>query len=230
LKPHLRKCWVIPPEHSGEFVAHMEQVLELYHLPYNPQIPMVCMDEQPVQLVKETRQPLPAAPGKPEKRDYEYERNGTANIFMFTEPLNGTRHVSVTEQRTAVDWANEIRDLLEVRYPEAARVRLVCDNLNTHGIGSLYEAFPPEKARELLKRLEIFHTPKHGSWLNIAEIELSAFTGQCLDRRIPDIETLRHETRAWEKRRNARHKGVDWQFTTQNARIKLKRLYPQIQE
>ena len=208
----------------------MEEVLELYHLPHNPQIPLVCMDEQPVQLIKETRRPLPAAPGKPEKVDYEYERNGTANIFMFTEPLNGTRHVSVTEHRTAVDWANEIRDLLEVRYPEAARVRLVCDNLNTHGIGSLYEAFPPAKARELIKRLEMHHTPKHGSWLNIAEIELSALTGQCLDRRIPDIETLRHETRAWETRRNECHKGVDWQFTTQNARIKLKRLYPQIQE
>jgi len=230
LKPHLRKCWVIPPEHSGAFVAHREEVLELYHLPYNPHIPLVCMDEQPVQLVQETRPPLPAAPGKPEKVDYEYERNGTANIFMFTEPLNGTRHVHVTEHRTAVDWANEIRDLLEVRYPEAAQVRLVCDNLNTHGIGSLYEAFPPEKARELSKRLEMHHTPKHGSWLNIAEIELSALTSPCLDRRIPDIETLRNETSAWEKRRNACHKGVDWQFTTRNARIKLKRLYPQIQE
>jgi hypothetical protein len=208
----------------------MEQVLELYQLPYNPKMPLVCMDEQPVQLIKETRQPLPAAPGKPEKVDYEYERNGTANIFMCTEPLNGTRHVHVTAHRTAVDWANEIRDLLEVSYPEAERVRVVCDNLNTHGIGSLYEAFPPDTARELVKRLEIHHTPKHGSWLNIAEIELSALTGQCLDRRIPDIETLRNETSAWEKRRNACHKGVDWQFTTQNARIKLKRLYPQIQE
>ena len=230
MKPHLRKCWVIPPEQSGEFVAHLEEVLELYHLPYTPDIPLVCMDEQPVQRIKETRQPLPAAPGKPEKVDYEYERNGTANIFMFTEPLNGTRHVHVTAHRTAVDWAHEIRDLLEVDYPEAERVRLVCDNLNTHGIGSLYEAFPPEKARELVNRLEIHYTPKHGSWLNIAEIELSALTGQCLDRRIPDIETLRNETRAWEKRRNARQKGVDWQFTTQNARIKLKRLYPQLQE
>ena len=188
------------------------------------------MDEQPVQRIKETRPPLPAAPGQLEKVDYEYERHGTANIFMCTEPLNGTRHVRVTAHRTAVDWAHEIRDLLEVRYPEAERVRLVCDNLNTHGIGSLYEAFPPEKARELIKRLEIYHTPKHGSWLNIADIALSALTGQCLDRRIPDIETLRNETRAWEKRRNECHKGVDWQFTTRNARIKLKRLYPQIQE
>jgi DDE superfamily endonuclease len=207
----------------------MEEVLELYRRPYDPHIPLVCMDEQPVQLIQETRQPLPAAPGKPEKGDYEYERNGTANIFIFTEPLNGTRHVRVTEHRTAVDWANELRDLLEVRYPEAPRGRLVCDNLNTHGIGSLYEAFPPEKARELVQRLEMHHTPKHGSWLNIAEIELSALTGQCLDRRIPDIETLRHETSAWETRRHACPKGVDWQFTTQNARIKLKRLYPQMQ-
>jgi hypothetical protein len=226
----LRKYWVIPPEQSGAFVAHMEQVLALYHLPYNPQIPLVCMDEHPVQLIKETRPPIPAAPGKPEKVDYEYERNGTANIFMFTEPLKGTRQVSVREQRTAVDWAHEIRDLLEVAYPEAERVRLVCDNLNTHGLGSLYEAFPPEKARALVKRLELYHTPKHGSWLNMAEIALSALTGQGLNRRIPDIETLRHETSAWEKRRNACHKGVDWQFTTQNARIKLKHLYPQIQE
>lgn len=208
----------------------MEQVLELYHLPYDPKIPLVCMDEQPVQLIKETRQPLPAAPGQPEKVDYEYERNGTANIFMFTEPLKGTRQVKVREQRTAVDWAYEVRDLLEVVYPDAERVRLVCDNLNTHAIGSLYEAFPPEQARALRKRLELYHTPKHGSWLNIAEIELSALTGQCLDRRIPDIETLRQETSAWEQRRNACHKGVDWQFTTQNARIKLKHLYPQIQE
>jgi hypothetical protein len=208
----------------------MEQILELYHLPYNPKLPLVCMDEQPVQLIKETRQPLPAAPGKPVKVDYEYERNGTANIFMFTEPLQGTRHVHVTEHRTAVDWAHEVKDLLETRYPEAERVRLVCDNLNTHGIGSLYEAYPPDQARALATRLEIHYTPKHGSWLNIAEIELSALTGQCLDRRMPDIETLRKETRAWEQRRNAHHQGVDWQFTTQNARIKLKRLYPQLQE
>jgi hypothetical protein len=207
----------------------MEEILDVYQMPYDPQAPMVCMDEQPVQLIKETRQPLPAAPGQPEKVDYEYERNGTANIFMFTEPLTGTRHVRVTEHRTAVDWANEIRDLLAVRYPEAARVRLVCDNLNTHGIGSLYEAFPPEQARRLASRLEIHHTPKHGSWLNIAEIELSILTRQCLDRRIPDMETLTKETQLWEQRRNASQKGVDWQFSTLDARIKLKRLYPQIQ-
>ena len=220
--------WVIPPEHSGEFVAHMEDVLDVYQTPYDPQVPTVCMDEQPMQLIKETRPPLPAVPGQPEKVDYEYERHGTANIFMFTEPLTGTRHVRVTEHRTAVDWAYEIRDLLEVRYPEAARVRLVCDNLNTHSIGSLYEAFPPEQARRLASRLEMHHTPKHGSWLNIAEIELSALTLQCLDRRMPDMATLREETHQWEQKRNRSPKGVDWQFSTHDARIKLKRLYPQM--
>lgn len=221
--------WVIPPEHSGAFVAHMEDVLDVYQMPYDPQVPLVCMDEQPVQLIKETRQPLPATPGQPEKVDYEYERNGTANIFLFTEPLSSTRHVRVTEHRTAVDWANEIRDLLEVRYPDAVRVRLVCDNLNTHGMGSLYEAFPPPQAHRLASRLELHHTPKHGSWLNIAEIELSVLTMQCLDRRIPDLETLTKETQQWEQRRNAAQKGVDWQFSTLDARIKLKRLYPQMQ-
>jgi hypothetical protein len=221
--------WVISPEHSGEFVAQMEDVLAVYQQPYDPQVPLVCMDEQPVQLLKETRPPLPAAPGQPTQVDYEYERTGTANIFMFTEPLIGTRHVHVTEHRTAVDWAHEIRDLLEVRYPEAVRVRLVCDHLNTHGIGSLYEAFPPEQARRLASRLEIHHTPKHGSWLNIAAIELSVLTMQCLDRRIPDLETLTKGTQQWEQRRNAAPKGVDWQFSTLDARITLKRLYPQIQ-
>jgi DDE superfamily endonuclease len=221
--------WVIPPAPSGEFVAHMEDVLEVYHRPYDPQIPMVCMDEQPVQLIREVRPSLPAEEGKPERYDYEYERNGTANIFMFTEPLSGLRTVSVREHKTAIDWATEVQQLLDSRYPEAERIRLVCDNFNTHGIGSLYEAFPPEQARGLASRLEIHYTPKHGSWLNIAEIELSALTLQCLDRRLPDLETLREETKQWEQRRNASHKGVDWQFSTLDARIKLKRLYPQMQ-
>ena len=221
--------WVIPPAQSGEFVAHREDVLEVYHRPYEPQIPMVCMDEQPVQLIQEVRQPLPAEEGKPERYDYEYERNGTANIFMFTEPLSGLRTVSVREHKTALDWATEVQQLLDTRYPEAERIRLVCDNLNTHGIGSLSEAFPPEQARGLASRLEIHHTPKHGSWLNIAEIELRALTLQCLDRRFPDLETLRDETKQWEQRRNASQKGVDWQFSTHDARIKLKRLYPQMQ-
>jgi hypothetical protein len=181
-------------------------------------------------LVKEVRQPLPAVEGTPERYDYEYERNGTANIFLFTEPLGGFRTVSVREHKTAIDWATAVQQLLDSRYPAAERVRLVCDNLNTHGLGSLYEAFPPAQARRLASRLEIHHTPKHGSWLNIAEIELSALTLQCLDRRLPDIETLREETTQWEKRRNASQKGVDWQFSTHDARIKLKRLYPRIQD
>jgi hypothetical protein len=191
----------------------MEASLDVYQTPYDPQVPVVCRDEQPGQLIKETRQPLPAAPGQPEKVDYAYERNGTANIFLFTEPLRGIRHGHVTEQRTAVDWAAEIRDLREGRYPDAARVRLVCDNLNIHGMGSLYEAFPPEQAPKLAARLEIHHTPKHGSWLTIAEIELRVLTMQCLDR----------------QRRNTSPKGVDWQFSTLDARSKLRRLYPQIQ-
>jgi hypothetical protein len=187
------------------------------------------MDEQPVQLIKATRPPLPAVPGQPEKVDDEYERHGPANICMFTEPLTGTRYGRVTAHRTAVDWADEIRDLLEVRDPEAARGRLVCDTLNTHRIGSLYEAFPPEQARRLASRLEMHHTPKHGSWLNIAELERRALTLQCLDRRRPDMATLREETPQWEQKRHRSPKGVDWQFSTHDARIKLKRLYPQMQ-
>jgi hypothetical protein len=207
----------------------MEDILELYCLPYDPNIPLVCMDEQPRQLIKETRTALSAMPGKPRRVDYEYERNGTAALFMFVEPLGAWRHVDVREHRTALDWAHEIRELLEVHYPHAPFVRLVCDNLNTHKIASLYEAFEPAQARVLAKRLEIHYTPKHGSWLNIAEVELSALSGQCLSRRIPDMDTLHHETQAWEQKRNARQKGVDWQFTTHDARIKLKHLYPQYQ-
>jgi len=229
LKPHLRIGWCIPPGQSGEFVAHMEDVLELYCLPYNPAVPLVTTDEQPVQLTKEIRNKIAATPGHPERIDYEYERNGTAAIFMFTEPLGSWRRVSVRKRRTSVDWAHEIKQMLDVDFPEAEKVILICDNLNTHKIASLYEAFEPHEARRLVKRLEIHHTPKHGSWLNIAEIELSVLTKQCLDRRIPDMEKLQAETKAWEQDRNARQKGVDWQFTTQDARIKLKRLYPQIQ-
>lgn len=207
----------------------MEDILELYRLPYNPLIPLVCMDEQPVQLTKEKIQPLPMGQGTPMRVDYEYERNGMADIFMFTEPLRGYRYVSVRERRTAVDWAQEIRYLMEICYPQAERICLVCDNLNTHKLGSLYQTFDPDEARQIAKRLEIHYTPKHGSWLNIAEIELSALTIQCLSRRIPDIQTLHRETKTWEIQRNAHQKGVDWQFTTKDARIKLKRLYPQIQ-
>ena len=204
----------------------MEDVLEVYTRPYNSEYPVVCMDEQPTQLIKETRQPLPFKPGKPRRFDYEYERNGTANNFMFTEPLSNWRKVKVRQRKTATDWANEIRELLEEDYPDAKKVILVCDNLNTHKLGSFYEAFAPQQARQLLNRLEIHYTPKHGSWLNIAEIELSVFTKQCLDRRIPDIKTLQAEASAWYSGRNVERKKVDWQFTTKDARIKLKRLYP----
>jgi len=207
----------------------MEDILEVYCLPYDPARPVVCMDEQPVQLLKETRLPVPAAPGRPARYDYEYERNGTANIFLFTEPLAGWRHLQVTGQRTRLDWAGQIRWLLDAQYPDVEMVRLVMDNLNTHGIGSLYAAFPPEEARRLARRLNLHHTPKHGSWLNIAEVELSAFTRQCLARRMPDQVTLAREAAAWEQARNAAQKGVDWRFTTADARIKLKNLYPQIQ-
>lgn len=220
---------MIPPEEDSDFVAHMEDVLDVYKRPYDPQLPVVCMDEQSTQLIKETRSKVPAAPGRPERVDHEYERAGTAVNFMFTEPLAGWRKVNVRERKTKLDWAEEIRELLEVDYPEADRVVLVCDNLNTHTIGSFYEAFAPAQARRLARRLEIHYTPKHGSWLNIAEAELSVFTRQCLDRRIPTVAALRAQARHWYRERNATQKGVDWQFTTDDARTKLHRLYPQIQ-
>jgi hypothetical protein len=207
----------------------MEDVLDLYQRPYDPKYPVVNMDEKPLQLIKETRTPLPAKPGKPQRYDYEYERGGTANVFLFTEPLRGWRTVDVRAHRTGVDWAHQIKSLLDAHYPTAEKVRVVCDNLNTHKVASLYEAFEPAEARRLACRLELHYTPKHGSWLNIAEIELSVLTKQCLDQRIADLETLRHETKAWEHERNAKQTGVDWQFTTEDARIRLKRLYPQYQ-
>ena len=206
----------------------MEDVLDVYKRPYNPDYPVICMDEQPTQLVKEMRQPIPMEPGQPERFDYEYERAGTAANFMTTEPLGGWRKVNVRDTRTAIDLAHEVKELLDVDYPDAKKVTLVWDNLNTHVPASLYKAFEPAEARRLLDRLEIHYTPKHGSWLNIAEIELSVFTRQCLDRRIPDIGTLRSEAKAWANRRNAAQCGVNWQFTSDNARIKLNRLYPQI--
>ncbi len=221
---------MIPPEQNADFVAHMEDILEVYRRPYDPRSPVVCMDEQPMQLIKETRLPLPGEPGKPERYDYEYERMGTANHFLFTEPLGGWRRVHVRSRRTGIDWAQEVKTLLEEDYPDADQVTLVCDNLNTHRMASLYEAFEPAEARRLAERLHIHYTPKHGSWLNIAEIELSVLTQQCLDRRIPDLPTLERETHAWQQRRNTRQKGVDWQFTTEDARIKLKRLYPKIKD
>ena len=230
LKPWLRQQWVIPPQTDAEFVCAMEDVLDVYTRPHDPARPVVCLDELSKQLVAETRVPLPAEPGQPERVDYEYERCGTANLFLTGEPLAGRRHVTATERRTAVDFAHEVRDLLEVRYPHAEKVVLVMDNLNTHKPAALYEAFEPAVARALLDRLEIHHTPKHGSWLNVAEIELSVLSRQCLDRRIPDLETLTREVAAWEQARNADPRPVNWRFTTPDARIKLKRLYPSIQD
>jgi DDE superfamily endonuclease len=204
----------------------MEAVLDTYAQPYNPRFPVICLDEQPVQLLKETRIPIAATKDFPKRVDYEYERAGTAAIFMFTEPLSGWRSVTVRNQRTKSDWAMEVATILRTNYADAEKVTLVCDNLNTHTKGAFYEVFPPEEARAILRRLEFQYTPKHGSWLNIAENELSALTRQCLDRRIPTLEILQQETAAWAADRNAKQKGVDWQFTMEDARVKLKRLYP----
>jgi len=218
---------VIPPKRNAEFVACMEDILDTYERPYDAKFPVVCMDEQPVQLIGETRIALPVGPGQPRKYDHEYRRNGTAVNFMFTEPLAGWRKVDIRQSKTMIDWAQETRALLEVDYPQAEKVILICDNLNTHKIASLYEAFLPQEAKRLRDRLEIHYTPKHGSWLNVAEIELSLLTRQCLDRRLPDIPSLQRQAKAWYEKRNAKQKSVDWQFTSVDARIKLKSLYPQ---
>ncbi len=213
---------MIPPKQDGEFVAAMEDVLEVYKRGRNREYPLVCMDEQPTQLLKETRTPLPAEPGEAAKHDYEYERNGTAANFMFTAPLENWRRVSVRERKTKIDWAQEIRQLVDTDFPEASKIVLVMDNLNTHTPGALYEAFAPQEARRILERREIHYTPKHGGWLNMAEIELSVFTRQCLDRRMPDLATLRSEAVAWNASRNDSGIGVDWHFTTSDARVKVK--------
>jgi len=207
----------------------MEDVLEVYHRPYDPSRPQVCLDETSKQLVGETVQPLPAEPGQPERFDYEYVRNGTANLFMISEPLAGWRHAMVTERRTAVDFAEVLRWLAEDVYPEADQIVLVMDNLNTHKLASLYAAFAPEQARRIAERFEVHYTPKHGSWLNVAEIELSVLSRQCLDRRIESIEELLTQLEPWEMERNDRAVGVNWRFTTADARIKLHRLYPAVQ-
>ncbi len=207
----------------------MENVLEAYQRSYDPRFPLICMDELSKQLTIETQTPLPAKPGCPECFDYEYVRNGTANIFAFTEPQTGWRHIAVTDQRTKTDWAHEIRKLVDVHRPDAERITLVMDNLNTHSLGSLYEAFPPQEARRIIHRIEVVHTPKHGSWLNLAEIELNVLTRQCLARRIPDQQTLIDETTAWQEKRNGKQPRIDWQFTADDARVKLKHLYPKNQ-
>jgi transposase len=221
----LKKQWCIP-QVNAEYVAAMEDVLDLYAEPYDPTRPKVNFDETNKQLIQETRQPLPAEPGQPERYDYEYERKGTRNVFLFTEPQAGWRHINVTEQRTMLDFAQQMKWLVDERYPQAEKIRVVLDNLNTHKPASLYETFTPAEARRLLTKLEFHYTPKHGSWLNMAEIELSVLQRQCLDRRIPDEETLKREIAAWEEYRNVERATIDWRFSVTDAREKLKQLYP----
>ena len=221
--------WVIPPKEDEEYVAAMEDVLETYEKPYNEKHPVICMDEQPVQLTKETRTPLAATNTHPQRVDYEYERAGTASLFMFTEPLAGWREASVRQRRTKEDWAIEMAEHLEGRYADCEQITLVSDNLNTHTKGAFYKVFEPEKARALVRRIRFCYTPKHGSWLNMAENELSSMTRQCLaSRRIGDIDTLRQETLAWSTHVNTSQRGVDWHMKVADARYKLKSIYPKI--
>jgi DDE superfamily endonuclease len=216
------------PTVGAEFVACMEDVLDLYAEAYDPARPTVCFDETSKQLIAETRVPLPMVPGKPERVDYEYERNGTANLFLVTEPLTGWRHVDVTERRTKHDFALQMRELVDRHFPDATTIRVVLDNLNTHTRSALYEAFPPAEARRVLRKLDFHYTPVHGSWLNMAELEFSVLSRQCLDRRIPDELTLRRELRAYEEHRNAAKAKITWRFTSEQARVKLQLLYPTI--
>lgn len=226
-KPHLKKMWCIPPEQNAAFVAAMEDVLEVYSRPYNPKMPVVCMDEQPIELHSDSRDKIALSKeNHTEKVDHEYVRHGTCCGFMFTEPLGGWRRVDIKESRCKVDWAEQIKQLVDVDFPDAEKIVLVCDNLNTHNISSLYEAFEPSEARRIWERLELHHTPKHGSWLDMAEIELSAFTKGCLNRRLGTMEEVDKESKAWYQDRNKRQKGIDWQFSIGDARIKLKHLYP----
>lgn len=221
--------WVIPPDQDAEFVANMEEVLETYTQPYNPEQPVICMDEQPFQLQLETKVPLPATKEHGQRVDYEYERNGTASIFMFTEPLSGWRQVTARDRRTKEDWALEVAHLLDTRYADCEKITLVMDNLNTHTKGAFYTVFEPAVARDYVKRIDFVYTPKHGSWLNIAECELSALTRQCLNhRRIGHLSQLQLEIAAWSSRINDQQRTVDWQFNIGKARSKLKRLYPTI--
>lgn len=217
---------MIPPDANAAFVAAMEDILEVYQRPYDRQRPLVCLDESSKQLIAETRVPIAAKPGQPGRHDYEYRRNGTANLFMMFAPLEGWRHVKVTDRHTAVDYAQVLKELSDTHFPGSAKIVLVQDNLNTHKPASLYEAFPPTEARRLVERFEWHYTPKHGSWLDMAESELSVLSSQCLDRRIPDQRVLKDEVAAWEADRNSKHAKANWQFTTADARVKLRRLYP----
>lgn len=222
--------WCIPPEQDAAFVCQMEQVLDVYQLAYDPVHPVICMDEQPKQLLKEKHSPQPVKPKVPERIDHEYIREGTCTVWMFVEPLAGWREVRVSDRRTAIDWAQQLRQLVDLpRYATAETLTLVCDNLNTHTFASLYQAFEPQEARRILHKLRIVYTPKHGSWLNMAEPELSVLTRQCLSRRIDNVAEIEQEGKAWATQRNHHQTGLDWQFTTDNARIKLKRLYPKVE-
>jgi hypothetical protein len=221
--------WCIPPKRNAEFVCAMENVLAVYTRPFDASHPVVCFDEKSKQLVGEVCTPIPAAPGRAECHDYEYVRNGTANVFMLVEPLRGWRQVDVTTRRTKLDFTKQMKDLVDVHYPDAAKITLVMDNLNTHRMSSLYEAFPPEEARRLMDKVEVVHTPKHGSWLNMAECELSVLGKQALGDRVGDKVELNQRVMAWESDRNGRFKGIDWQFRTPDTGIKLRPLYPQIQ-
>jgi hypothetical protein len=224
----LKEQWCIPESQSAEFVCAMEDVLEVYQQPYDPKRPQVCFDEASKQHTKETRLPLPVRPGDVAKYDYEYERNGTSNLFIFFAPLDAWRHIKITDQRTMIDFAHCMRDLVDLHFPEAEKIILVMDNLNTHKLAALYEAFAPAEARRIIEKLELHYTPKHGSWLNMAEIELSVLQGQCLKARMPDQAVLIEKVTAWQQRRNTHHSTVHWRFTTADARIKLHRLYPSL--
>ena len=216
-------------EQRAAFVWRMEEVLDLYEEPYDPLLPVVCFDERPCQLLAEVREPLPIGPGRPERRDHEYERRGMVHVSMAFEPLTGWRRTSVTERRRGREFAEEVRRLLEEDYPQAERVRLVLDNLSTHTVAAFYEAFPPEQARELARRVEFVHTPVHGSWLNMVEVEISVLVRQCLKRRLADIEALKKEVSAWAEERNRLGASVEWRFTTEDARNKVRKLYPAIE-
>jgi hypothetical protein len=221
---------VIPPEHNAQFVWRMEEILDLYEEPYDPNRPVVCFDERPCQLLAEVRESLGSKPGKPKRVDSEYERRGTANVLLAFEPLKGRREMKVTERRRKLEFAQMMRYLTEEAYPDADRIRLVVDNLNTHSPAAFYELFPAEQARRLSKKIEfVYNTPKHGSWLNMVKIELSVLVRQCLKRRVPDMQTLEQEAGAWCEERNRLGTSVEWRFTTEDARIKLRKLYPSIQ-
>jgi hypothetical protein len=225
----LKEEWCIPPKEDAAFVCNMEDVLEVYKRPYDPKRPLICMDEMPKQLLADLREPIAVGPGHSARSDYEYQRNGVADLFMLCEPLQGKRFIQVEKQRRRIEWAQVMRYLADELYPEAERIVVVMDNLNTHTPAAFYQVYEPEEARRLIQRFEFHFTPKHGSWLNMAEIELSALARQCLDRRLPDIETLLREVQAWQDQRNSEVVKVRWQFTTADARIKLRHLYPRIQ-